>query len=221
MPTCEKYAHVAGVSLSLLDRYWPGHPPVHVIHSQTVPILTVHSFPSPFPDTDWVSRLWHHLMFECSSEVILLTLDDYALCRPVNPFRLRELHGQFCSSDIDGLHLTYQPCVHHGETVIPYWDYIISTQAAYWRRDVLVELLGRFRHNSIWEFELSASRWWRVNKPVGRIVQASMAVPPRISGFVDEMDKSDWPFPYHNLYRQGHFDSRHAAFMAQEGFPCP
>src|SRR5690348_6264575 len=83
MPTCDTHAHIAEISARLLERYWPGHPPPHVLHYAIKPntggaILHDCGLQDRSP---WLATITRFLRTR-TEDLFLLLLDDYGLCRP-------------------------------------------------------------------------------------------------------------------------------------------
>jgi hypothetical protein len=206
-----------------LKQYWPDHPPIDVV-----------CFDVPPPDFEggarfpvgrqmsvtWSAGLGSYIEQHNRDQLLLLMLDDYGLCGPVNRHAIREA-GRVMLSDpaIGNVHLTWQPGATkqpRGSLLqLPRWSYSINTQAALWWRDLLLEVLQRHSHGTIEQFELDGSAWFnsqRFDRDV--LCQVSIPEPSILSDFVVEMDKKHWALPYHNLFRRGAPDPRHSAFLA-------
>ena len=82
LPTSDAYRWACETTCALLEKYWPGHPPVDVVHFQNRPRV-----PARFNLIDagkqCACKKWIHqfISYLAASEekFILLMLDDYAL----------------------------------------------------------------------------------------------------------------------------------------------
>jgi hypothetical protein len=155
--------------------------------------------------------------------LVLLMLDDYGLCAPIDRERLRTVvRAMLADPRIGNVHLTSQPVSPkraRGELLdLPPWSYSVNTQAAIWRRDLLLDVLQNHLSATIEQFELTGSAWFNSQRfDRDAHCQAPMPEPANQSPFVDENDKSHWVLPYHNLMHRGAFDQRHAEFLRRQG----
>jgi hypothetical protein len=223
----EKYAHT---SLRLLQKYWPEHPGVDLLHYSRFPTFGLgevrdveyHHCGQQHPKS-WSNSHLRHLLNNYSYPYVLLMLDDYALCAPVDPIRIATTLTLLVNHPgIGCVHLTTQPvkplpCDPPFQT-LPQWAYSINSQAAIWDTNYLIMVLDKTPDANIWDFEHIGSRWWNQYGRVGEIRQADMKPPAQLCDFADTMDKSDWVLPYNNLSRQGRLDERHRQFLLAEGF---
>lgn len=251
MPTCDRYVGAAALCLRLLERYWPDHPPVDITHGLVAPELPASADPAgqgegemgghnggqeahaaafrsiPLGDEGemaWAERAVAYLTQHNTNELVLLTLDDYALFQPVDT-RAVALACQAMHDDpqIVSFALTWQPPdpagLYRGRpemVVFPPWDYSVNLQAGLWRRRELAEILGLCPPKiGIWELEQTASRLFQKHMPNRIMVGWNIPRPPDASGFVDGTTKTGWVYAYHNLMHQGTPDMRHAAFVAR------
>ena len=231
MPTCNAYSvTLIPVTTSLLDRYWPGRPSVDVLCYENMP-----------PERDRVTRLrmgeqqrmsWcqtlaNYLQEHNADELVLLMLDDYGVCSPVKTDAIQAAERtMLADTRIANIHFTWQPINSKvsRQTLLrlPRWDYTVNTQAALWRRSVLLEILQIHASATIEEFELEGSRWFnRERFERYEHCQVMMPEPRNPSGFVDETEKTHWAIPYNNLMRRGRRDPRHVAFLASHGLDIP
>ncbi len=243
MPTCDRYAHAAALCLRLLQQYWPEHPPVDITHGRVAPELPPDFGPAgpseaatsarfrriPLGDDSemaWVERALAYLTRHATGELVLLTLDDYALFQPVDT-RAVALACQAMRDDphVASFALTWQPPeparLYRGRpemVVFGPWEYSVNLQAAIWRRQTLAEILRLCPPKiGIWELEQTASRLFHQHMPHRNLAGWNIPRPPDASGFVDGTTKTGWVYAYHNLMHQGAPDMRHAAFVEQWG----
>jgi len=227
MPTSDGYArHVVPVTLSLLARYWPDHPPVDVLHYEVEPPefpRTARLWMDEQAALTWPATLAAYLQRYNADQLVLLMLDDYGLCGRPRRQAIREVQDTMLADPtIGNIHLTWQPAVPKepwkGLLKLPRWPYSINTQAALWRRDLLLETLQLNLHSTSDEVELDGSRWFNDHRfeSVAHC-QVDMPEPSNPSGYVDETDKSGWALPYHNLMHRGCLCTRHGEFLAAHG----
>ncbi len=83
IPTSNGYQAALAATLGLLDRYWAEHPPVDVVHHDVVftDARVRPFFAGPQATTSWCEALALYLDESTEDELMLLLLDDYALCR--------------------------------------------------------------------------------------------------------------------------------------------
>ena len=229
LPTSNAYAAVASISLTLLERYWPNHPPVHVLHHEAKPHakaserLTLHDR-GPQDRSAWLGNVVSFLG-DRSEELFLLMLDDYAMCGPAKEDWI-DRGRQFMESDrsIGLFPLGWYPSarrIDRGDEIVRLQGAPILLQAAIWRRDWFLQLADQIDPRaSAWGFEAAATQ---IARKVPREI-CSIAIPaPRYRGghLVDGFEKSDWPLPYHNLMHAGKPELRHEAFLRSEGLAFP
>jgi SAM-dependent methyltransferase len=226
IPTSNRYAGtVLPITLRLLQQYWPDHPPIDVVFYEVAPPdFNGACFPVGCQaDISWTTGLATYLRRHNKNQLLLLMLDDYGLCGPVNRLAIREAAREMLSDPaIANAHLTWQPVTPkqpRGPLLqLPRWSYSINTQAALWRRDLLLEVLMRHADASIERFELEGSKWFNAERFDCEIhCQVPIPEPDRPSECVDATDKSYWAFPYHNLMHRGAPNSVHVAFLAEHG----
>jgi hypothetical protein len=153
----------------------------------------------------------------------MLMLDDYGLCRPADSASIRIAQAHMLANpNIGNVHMTWQPAnpkEPNGPLLqLPKWAYSVNTQAALWRRDLLLDVLKHHGDTTIEQFELDGSAWFNAHRfDQDAHCQASMPEPSMPSGFVDETDKTHWTLPYNNLMRRGSVDPRHLSFLSSHG----
>ncbi|MEZ4407163.1 MAG: hypothetical protein R3A52_11875 [Polyangiales bacterium] len=164
VPSCDRYADVWRPFFALLRRNWPDCPyrvvlgaNERVADEPDVETLRVG------PDRDW-SRSLRAMLRSLSTPYVLIMLEDFLLEAPVDTARLRDLAERL--RVLDGAYLRLRPfpppdfrLARHPEIgeIEPGAPYRSAMQAAFWRRESLLELL--VDGESPWEFEhLSARR---------------------------------------------------------------
>jgi hypothetical protein len=230
MVTSIDYTLATVASRKTLDRYWPEHPPVDVIHCETVPPdhpNSVHWQVGQQGKTPWTLRLLRYLTEYCRDPLVLLWLDDYLACGPINHQRIVRAGRVLLADDSVGcVHLTYQPVsgdqrLHHGRPCggreTGGWAYSVNTQAAIWSRQALIRVCRAVSQTMIEGFELQGSAWLNGSNAF-TVLEAPQRTPAAVPGYVDAMDKADWLTPYRNAYRRGQLsESQHGDFIDQEG----
>lgn len=227
MPTCNSYAQtVVPATLDLLHAQWPDHPNVDVLHFEIAPPEregVTRLYIGPQAEFTWPAALVAYLSHYNHDQLVLLMLDDYGLCRPANRATIRMAQRAMLSEPkIGNVHLTWQPAAPksavNGLLRLPLWAYSVNTQAAIWRRDLLLQAAQENISCSIDQFELAGSAWFNDRRAaVDLHCQVPMPEPAEPSGFVDETDKTHWALAYRNLMRRGAPDPRHAVFLESQG----
>lgn len=229
MPTSNRHAGVAAISLELLDRYWPDHPAVDVIHHE-VPAPTVRAerqfYAGPQGRTAWCDAFAKYLGQVNEEELLLIMLDDYALCGPVQDDLIDRARALVASDPrVAAFYLTWiqlpasRPYDRADRVLVcPPWDYTVHLQAGIWRRSSLVRILSQLRGASCESFEITGSDIQNQLSPPELHLIYDLPTPAHPSQFLDSTEKTYWPIPYHNLMRRGSPDPRHAEFLAREGF---
>ena len=145
------------------DKYWPDCP--YSIYLVT----NFRDFPHPGirvlkvgEDTSWAQRLVDALE-HVSSAYILYFQEDYWLTRPVDTERMESYVDAMESHDLNYLRLLAFPPPDRDFPADPRLglisrdgEYRTSAQIAFWRRDVLLELL--VPGESVWQFEIDGTR---------------------------------------------------------------
>jgi hypothetical protein len=225
IPTCDTHVRVCEMTAALLDRYWPEHPPVHVLHYDVQPRIrgAMLHYMGNQGDSPWLATITRFLRTRRES-VFLLLLDDYALCGPPRRALISAAVELFQSDPRVGL---FPLCWYPASSRKPRadWPGIVTLgrcpillQAALWRREWFLELAeGMDGNTSPWGFESAATQ--RAKQVPREICAADMPDPPYVGGhLIDAFDKRDWPLPYHNLMHAGKPDQRHDEFLRREGF---
>lgn len=228
IPTCDTHASVATITLALLDRYWPGHPQVHVLHYRQRPRIQqgeLHEFDAAM-SKQWLGTIAAFLAGR-SEELFLLLLDDYGLCGPARIDLIAAAAGLMDEDPSTGLFpLSWYPAsgrrARSGRAgIVTLSGSPILLQAAIWRRSWFLELArGLSPATSPWSFEAAATQ--RAKLIPRDICVADVPDPVYMGGHLaDAFDKTHWPLPYHNLMHRGEPEERHEAFLRREGFAFP
>jgi hypothetical protein len=228
IPTSNRYRPALSQTLALLQRYWPDHPPIDVVHHEEAPEnLSVSTFyAGPQAEISWCEALARYLTTVNTDDLIILMLDDYGLCQPVDTKRLAEARSlMYKDPSIGAFYLTWmmlpeaEPYPLRDDVIIwPRWSYSVHTQAALWRRASLVRALEKVGRMSIEWFELEASAFFNDHEFTWeKHVSFRLPAPASPSLFLDSCDKTNWPIGYHNLYSRGQPDPRHEAFLRDHG----
>lgn len=163
VPSCDAYADVWPLFLYALKTYWDDRPYrlffgtnecTHVDES----VVTLRSSAGLV----WSDRVRDYLL-QIEDEYVILMLEDFILRRPVKTSAITSA-VQFCLEHrLDCLRLVPRPppavTKGNGNTFGEVYSgepYRISTQAAVWRREFLLELLRS--GESIWQFEISGTQ---------------------------------------------------------------
>lgn len=230
MPTSNKYFQFAEMSCELMDKYWPDHPPVDVLHFENAPVINLPNVRlvriGEQAAFGWVEALASHLK-TIEDRIVLLMLDDYGMFKSPNRDAIKlGIDSLLCRVEDSSFALTWQPCdpktpAYPGFIVeFPKWAYTFNTQAALWRRGDLLRILSAVDPKvGVWSMEQTCSHWfhcvmWEEGK---RMIGLDIPRPANASGFVDGTDKSGWAIAYHNLCHQGQIDRRHTDFLRSEG----
>jgi Galactosyltransferase len=230
MPTSNRYTRVAEASLALLDRYWPDHPPVDVIRHErelAAPGAVCQHYAGPQSQLTWVEAMAWYLEHHNRDELVLLMLDDYALCGP--PKRegyAAALEVMRADPGVASYLLTWMGAPEKGpypgrpDTILfPRWAYTVNLQAAIWRRASLLRILKACGMKvNIDTVEIAGTKYFNEREfDTETAVGANVAEPPNPSLFLDGVEKDGWVLPYHNLVHRGVVDGRHAEFLRREG----
>lgn len=229
MPTSNHHARVVPVTLELLDRYWPDHPPVDIIHHE-VPVASAKAhrqfMAGPQDATPWCDALARYLEHVNREDMLMILLDDYALCGEVKTEQVQRART-IVEADprVTAFYLTWMQLPSTapyesapGVLVCPHWDYTVHLQAGVWRRSSLLRLLTQLSGANCDAFELAGSEIQnQLSTPELHLIYDQPA-PAHPSLFLDSVEKTHWAVPYHNLLRRGRPDPRHDAFLRREGF---
>jgi len=228
LPTCNTHAAIAAISAAMLDRYWPGHPTLHVLHYQVKPKIErakQHDCGRQ-EQSSWLSTVAGFLRTR-TDEMFILLLDDYAMCGPARTGSI--------DTGVDLMHRDqsvgmFPLCWYPAASRQPRAGYAnivtlrpapVLIQAAVWRRMWFLELADRIDPRAAaWGFEAFATQ---AAKQIPRdICAADIPDPAWLGGrLVDGFDKRDWPLPYHNLMHRGQPEVQYEPFLAREGFAFP
>ncbi|HEX8912545.1 MAG TPA: hypothetical protein VF796_09310 [Humisphaera sp.] len=228
IPTSDRHTRAAAASLTLLDRYWPDHPPVDVVrHDVAVaaPASVRQLYAGPQADVQWSTALRQYLEQHNRDELVLLMLDDYGLCQPARG-DLIDRARQIMMTDLTicRFHLTWMmlpsrtPHAADGVIVGPPWTYTVNLQAAIWRRSTLLRVLRAVGPAFCDDVELRGSAYVNDHERAFETeVYYDLPTPPVPSLMLDSTDKQHWPLAYHNLMYRGNADQRHEPFLRREG----
>lgn len=162
--SCDRYADLWPVFMSMFRRAWPNCPFPVFLGSNHQP-YTDNSV-SPIlvgDDLGWGKGL-RDMLAQVESRYVLLLLEDYLLRTPVDTDIVMRLERQLM--ELDGAYLRLRPFPRPdfrlarypliGEIAIGA-PYRCSLQAAFWRKESLLELLG-VNEETAWGFELNGAR---------------------------------------------------------------
>lgn len=230
LPARERSAPLASICVALLRRYWPDHPPVHVLYGGVKPSVygegTSLHVAAPTDVFPWLGPIRSFLR-DRNEDLVLLILDDYALCGPAKTGIIARAAQMMREEPSIGLFpLCWHPAAQRTPRAgRPGIETLTGTpvllQAAIWRRSWFLQLAeGMDDATSPWSFEAMATQRAKVHR--AEICAAQMPPPRQVRGhFIDGLDKSDWPLPYHNLMHRGEPAIEHEAFLRREGFAFP
>jgi hypothetical protein len=168
--SCDAYRDLWTPFFNLFWRYWSDCPwPVYLgtehrpLSDERVTTLTA-------GDSEWTQRL-RFCLNQISSDFVLLLLEDYFLDRSVSTPLLREKLALLARLEGSQLRLFPLPGPDHKlpehpelGTLDPRAAYRVSTQAAFWKRSHLLDLLVD-DNESIWNFEWNATYRSRSTTP--------------------------------------------------------
>jgi hypothetical protein len=160
--SCDAYGDLWRPFFTMLDRYWPDRPFEVVLVSET------NSFRWRGVTTvlggrglQWSDLLLHALR-SLETESVLFMLDDFILRHAVNTAMMLELLRLKREHRLDMLRVLPRPGPSLRPTAgLPFGlisssaAYRVSTQAAFWTRSTLIELLRP--GETIWEFEVAGT----------------------------------------------------------------
>lgn len=230
LPTFDRSAPVARMTLELLARRWIGHPTVHVLHHRRAPKqegLDNVQLHDCGPDASrWLGNIREFLKSR-SEELFLLLLDDYALCGPAKIALIEKAIDLMKQDQAVGLFpLCWYPAAARearagSRGIETLWGAPVLLQGAIWRRSWFLEMAeGLDDRTSPWGFEALATR--KARRSSMQICATRMPAPRYLGGhLIDGFDKTDWPLPYHNLIHRGKPERMHEAFLRTEGFAFP
>lgn len=228
LPTCNTHAPVCQITAALLDRHWPDHPPVHVLHYEAKPPIqgaALHDMGRQ-SDWPWLATLTRFLRTR-SDDVFLLLLDDYAVCgKPRRDLIAAAIALLQSDLRVGFFPLCWYPASSRAPRagspgIVTLGPAPILLQAALWRREWFLELSDAMDENTgPWGFESAATQW--VKRAPREICAADIPDAAYVGGhLIDGFDKCDWPLPYHNLMHAGQPEERHDDFLRREGFAIP
>lgn len=216
IPTRDLQAPITSITLALLQRYWPDHPPMHVLHDSS----------GSTSEMPWLGPI-RSFVRERDEELILLMLDDYALCGPARADAIDRAARLMREDPSVGLFpLCWYPAATRTPSpgrpgIVTLTGTPLLLQAAIWRRSWFLQLAETMDDaTSPWSFEAMVTQRAKVHP--AQICAAQMPEPRHRGGhLIDGLDKSDWPLPYHNLMHRGEPELAHEAFLRREGFAFP
>ncbi|WP_414660871.1 hypothetical protein [Horticoccus sp. 23ND18S-11] len=161
VPSCDAYSDLWTPFFTLFFRHWPDCPFKIYLGSNSLP------FPNPrvtvltsVHGAKWAERTADHLA-QIAEPNVLLCLEDFFLRHRVDTAAVLALYQEFRTREAAMLRLVRRP----GPTtriegtnfgpVTPGTPYRVSTQAAFWQRSVLCELI--VPGETIWAFEHAGS----------------------------------------------------------------
>jgi hypothetical protein len=213
IPTRDAQASIASLSLALLERHWPDHPPVEILRADS-------------SGSFWLGPIRHFLQRR-DEELLLLMLDDYGLCAEPRTDLIEQAEEMMGKDPSIGFFpLCWYPAARRAHR--PGWPGMITLsgtpillQAAIWRRSWFLQLAEQMDDaTSPWSFETIATQRAKVHR--AQICAADIPEPRHRGGhLIDGLDKSDWPLPYHNLMHRGEPELGHERFLRQQGLEFP
>jgi hypothetical protein len=155
---------------TLFSKYWPDcHAPIYLntgkkeYSFKELEIICVKNSSSQIIHNTWSECLLIALN-SIENDVVLYLQEDYFLKAPVNVDKISKLYRIMINENIDCIHLT--PFASPGPFVKTKYEdlleldkkasYRISTQAALWKKDVLISYLRK--HESPWHFEIYGTK---------------------------------------------------------------
>ena len=163
IPSCDAYADVWPLFFHGLQTCWPDCPyPIYFGTNERADVMKSVITLQSKEGLVWSNRMLDYLR-RIDTPYVLLMLEDFILRKPVSTVTIG--HGvAFCLKEgVDCLRLVPRPppqtsrqqgeCWHE---VLPGESYRISTQAAIWRREYLLEMLRP--SESIWQFEMDGTK---------------------------------------------------------------
>lgn len=159
--SCDGYSDLWKPYFKLFKRHWPDCPfPIALITEKKDPKISGVKALKLGEGLDW-STIIQHALDQIDTEYVLFTLEDFFIRKNVNTQLICKLLEDMGSEKIDTLRLSPRP---KADTIIPgkayglisqNARYRVSTQAAFWRRETLKNLL--VSGESAWQFEAMGS----------------------------------------------------------------
>jgi hypothetical protein len=215
IPTSNRYTEACRTTLRLLNQFWPGHPPVHIVAlDQAIaprPVDNAWVFQAGLQDrVTWTEALEWYLARWSQDDVILLLLEDYGLYRAPDFARLSRAASVIHSDPaVASFHLTNMAIPSSDSyqdpdiVAYPAWDYSVNLQAAFWRTSRLRRLLQEVGPDSADAFELRGSKRYNT-RHLTREKHLTFETSRDTPMFLDsDPRKDEWALPYHNLVRRG------------------
>ena len=191
--SCDKYADLLGPFITLFRKFWPDCPFEVVLVTESDP--HVEGFDRTITcgsGMNWASRM-EMALGDISTPVVLMLCDDYYLASSVGTENLLVRLGQMRALNAVNMRLIPNPAPQGGNSKSANYGlfeyrkntaYCIATQAGFWDREFLKELLrGK---SSIWEFERYGSF------EVGGELRPLLVTPTKEFPFIDAVHKGHW-----------------------------
>ena len=162
IPSCDAYSDLWRPYFNLLQRHWPDCP-YRVYLGSNALVYGDPRVTTLLSDKGlvWADRCADHLS-QIPEPNILMWLEDFLLRRSVDSASIAMAYEDFCRLDARVFRLVKRPGpsfllpgVNYGP-IEPGAPYRISTQASFWKKSFLQEIL--VPGESIWQFEIEGSR---------------------------------------------------------------
>lgn len=216
MPTSNGHVPAAEISAAMLAKRWPAHPPLCVLHHEARPSIEhacLH-FAGAQSSVSWLRAMTEFLRSRDEPRFLLL-LDDYAVCSSPDFDAITRAERLIAEDPAAGMHAL---CWYPGSAL----RRPVLLQAAIWDREWFLKLAAAVHPDcSPWGFEGAATQAAKLN-PRTIHVPAIDALPGKGSGrFIDGLDKSNWPLPYHNLMHRGQWAPEHIDWLIEQKVDFP
>jgi hypothetical protein len=165
--TCDKYTELLKLTRYFLQTFWPDCPYPVIVVCETYGLNEWDSMPLG-PGLTWSEMARRFFLRQDADEPILLLLDDYMICRPVDNESIRR-YEQIMIDNPDIAYIRLIPCP--GPELNSEWgdlgefhrnqSYLVSLQATIWRPRDMLNFLDPGENP--WQFELIGSkriRWY-------------------------------------------------------------
>jgi hypothetical protein len=163
--TSDPFLRIAEVSVGLLNKFWPEHPPIVAACEAKLmapPVYSIRWFQGAEPK-QWTKRIAEAVLY-IQTPYILFWLDDYMLIEPPDEELLEAaLHVHAHDPGVGRIDFN-QSLPDGGKeywsderfSIHPKWLWCMNTQAALWKRESLLAALRALPDYDIWRFELGA-----------------------------------------------------------------
>lgn len=212
-PTCDTHTQAAAWSQAMLTKHWPDHPPLKLTHSSNA------NGPTP-----WLPPIVDALQ-QMPATVILLLLDDYAICRKPDRRFIAHVAELVSHRLADACALTWYPGQRRPFHADPSIDELITRplllQAMVWDSAAFLRIAAAVSADcSASGFEAAATQ---ALKKLGLTILAPRLPQPCQIGphLIDGQDKRHWPLPYHNLMHRGAIEPHHVPWLIRQGLLPP